>query len=45
LAAYVACAAVDEFGFHRHLSPSERRVHFVSYAALALFVVIWRLMP
>ena len=45
LAAYVVCAAVDEFGFHRHLSASERRVHFVSYAALALFVTAWRLIP
>src|SRR5262245_4871241 len=45
LVAFVACAAVDEIGFHRHLSPSERRVHFVSYAALVLFVGAWRFMP
>jgi len=43
LVAFVACAATDEFGFHRHLLASERRVHFMSYAALALFVFAWRL--
>jgi hypothetical protein len=43
LAAFVACAAIDEIGFHRHLSPAERRVHFMSYAALALFIVVWRI--
>lgn len=43
LAAFLACAATDEFGFHRHLMANERRVHFMSYAALALFVVTWRL--
>lgn len=41
LAAYVVCAAVDEIGFHRHLQGAERRIHFVSYAALALFVGAW----
>jgi hypothetical protein len=45
LLAFVLCAAADEFGFHRHLSAAERRVHFVSYAALALFVGAWRLLP
>lgn len=45
LAAFVFCAAVDEIGFHRHLSAAERRVHFVSYAALVLFVGTWRLLP
>lgn len=45
LAGFVTCAAVDEFGFHRQLSAAERRVHFVSYAALTLFVVAWRLTP
>jgi hypothetical protein len=43
LIAFAACAATDEFGFHRHLLATERRVHFMSYAALALFVVAWRL--
>lgn len=42
LAAFVICAACDEFGYHRHLSRSERRVHFVSYAALGAFVVVWQ---
>jgi len=45
LAGYVICAAVDEFGFHRHLSAAERRVHFMSYAAFALFIAAWRLLP
>jgi hypothetical protein len=45
LLAYVFCAGVDEIGFHRQLSAPERRVHFVSYAALALFIVAWRLVP
>ena len=43
LIAFVACAATDEFGYHRHLAARERRVHFMSYAALAVFVVAWRL--
>jgi len=43
LIVFVACAATDEFGFHRHLPATERRVHFMSYAALAVFVVAWRL--
>ena len=43
LASFVVCAAADEFGFHRHLAATERRVHFMSYAALALFVATWRL--
>jgi len=43
LIVFVACAATDEIGFHRHLLASERRVHFMAYAALALFVVAWRL--
>ena len=43
LIAFAACAAADEFGFHRHLAASERRVHFMSYAALAIFVAAWRL--
>ena len=43
LIAYVVCAASDEFGFHRHLAAAERRVHFMSYAALGIFVAAWRL--
>lgn len=43
LSVFLVAASVDEFGFHRHLDPRERRVHFASYAALALFVVVWRL--
>jgi hypothetical protein len=43
LAAYAVCAAVDEIGFHRRLQGAERRIYFVSYAALALFVGAWRL--
>ena len=49
LAAFAVCAEVDEIGFHRQLSAAERRVHFVSYAALVLFVITWvgtwRLLP
>ena len=43
LALFVAVAAWDELGFHRRLDARERRVHFVSYVALALFVGAWRL--
>jgi hypothetical protein len=43
LPVFLATAFADEFGFHRHLDPRERRVHFASYAALALFVVTWRM--
>jgi len=43
LVAFLVCAAVDEFGFHSQLSAVERRVHFVSYAALVLFIATWRL--
>jgi fatty-acid desaturase len=42
LIVFVCCAATDEIGFHRHLLASERRVHFMSYAALMLFVCTWR---
>jgi hypothetical protein len=44
LVAFALVAAWDELGFHRHLDPRERRVHFVSYAALALFIGAWRLL-
>ena len=40
--AFAVVASADELGFHRHLSASERRVHFASYAALAIFVAVWR---
>jgi hypothetical protein len=41
LAAFLGCAGVDEFGFHAPLPARERRVHFASYVALALFVLVW----
>jgi len=41
LAAFVAVAAWDEIGFHAPLEARERRVHFLSYAALAVFVGAW----
>ena len=44
LTAFALIAAWDELGFHRHLDPRERRVHFVSYAALGLFIGAWRLL-
>jgi hypothetical protein len=34
-------AALDEGGFHRDLARRERRVHFASYAALGVFVLVW----
>jgi hypothetical protein len=43
LIAFSICAASDEIGFHRHLAAAERRVHLMSYAALAIFVAAWRL--
>jgi hypothetical protein len=44
LAGFALVAGWDELGFHRHLDPRERRVHFVSYAALGLFIGAWRLL-
>lgn len=44
LACFAAVAAWDELGFHRALDARERRVHFASYAALALFIGAWRFM-
>jgi hypothetical protein len=38
---FLGCAGFDEFGFHRPLPARERRVHFASYAALGLFVLVW----
>jgi hypothetical protein len=42
LAAFLGCLAYDEFGFHRGLAANERRVHIISWAALLLFIVVWR---
>ena len=44
LALFAAITAWDEIGFHGPLAVRERRVHFVSYAALALFVGAWRVL-
>lgn len=44
LAVFAAITAWDEIGFHGPLAVRERRVHFVSYAALALFVGAWRVL-
>jgi hypothetical protein len=41
LSLFAPIAAVDEIGFHGHLAPRERRVHFASYVALGVFVVVW----
>lgn len=43
LAVFIGAASLDEFGFHRHLDRRERRVHFASYSALAVFIVAWRM--
>jgi len=41
LSVFVPVAAADEFGFHGQLARRERRVHFASYAALGVFVLVW----
>jgi hypothetical protein len=41
LGAFAVCAACDELGFHRHLAVRERRIHFLAYAALAVFLGTW----
>lgn len=41
LAVLVPLALADEIGFHRELAPNERRVHFASYGALGVFVLVW----
>jgi hypothetical protein len=41
LVVFVPVAAADELGFHGHLAARERRIHFASYAALGLFVLVW----
>ena len=41
LAAFLACLAWDELGFHRGIGAVERRVHVVSWVLLAGFVAAW----
>jgi len=41
LAAFLALLAWDEIAFHRAIDARERRVHAVSWAALAAFVAAW----
>ena len=41
LAAFLAFLAWDEIAFHGSIARTERRVHAVSWAALAAFVVVW----
>jgi len=43
LVVYGVSASLDEFGFHAHLDRRERRVHFASYAAMALFIAVWQI--
>ena len=42
LALFAVCTACDELGFHRHLAARERWLHFSAYAALAVFLGVWR---
>jgi len=42
LAVFIVLMAFDELGFHKDVAPSERRVHFAAYAALTVFIAIWR---
>ena len=41
LAVFVALLAWDELSFHKSIAASERRVHAMSWAALAGFVAAW----
>lgn len=41
LGAFLALLAWDELWFHKAIAASERRVHAVSWAALAVFVAAW----
>ena len=41
LALFAPIAAADEIGFHGTLAWRERRVHFLSYAALGVFLLAW----
>jgi hypothetical protein len=42
LAAFAALLVLDELGFHRTIAAGERRLHVVSWIALAGFVAAWR---
>jgi len=42
LAAFAVCLVLDELGYHRGLARNERRVHVISWAALLLFIGVWR---
>jgi hypothetical protein len=41
-ALFAICTACDELGFHGQLAARERWVHFAAYAALAVFLGVWR---
>ena len=41
LAAFLALLVWDEAGYHRMIAARERRVHAISWAALAFFVIAW----
>ncbi len=41
LGAFLALLAWDELGFHGGIARNERRVHAVSWVALAGFVAVW----
>jgi hypothetical protein len=41
LGIFAALLAWDELGFHRSIARSEKRVHIVSWIALAGFVAAW----
>jgi hypothetical protein len=41
LAVFIPLTVLDEFGFHRGIARSERRVHVAAYAALTVFIAIW----
>lgn len=41
LVVMLIAAAIDEFQFHAHLDPHERRVHFMGGAAWALCIGVW----
>lgn len=41
LAAFIALLAWDETAFHRMINREERRVHVLSWLALAIFIAAW----
>ena len=41
LGAFLALLLWDELGFHGAIARNERRVHAISWAALAVFVAVW----